>query len=325
VSFGDVVQFSHPLVRSAAYYSAPPSERRRIHRELAREMDSPQDEDRVVWHLAMAATGPDEDVASRLEQAARRMRARGGYAATTALLQRAADLSVDERLRAGRLLAASEAALTAARPDQARAMLAEARRGLTDKRQAALALRLSGEALFAVGATDDAAQELLAAAKVLMAVDLPLARQTLLRALIAAQFGTTAVFEEVRSFATTVAEADLSPGDRPSAVDLFLFGFLHRFAGDAELAARLLRQALSDLEHSERRRPGLRTTGSRWRRSVTPRRRRTGAWPHACCRTTGSNLISAGKPPPHASSSPHSRPASPRSMRSSPLWWRPAN
>jgi DNA-binding CsgD family transcriptional regulator len=252
VSFGDLVQFSHPLVRSAAYYIVPPSERRRIHRELAREMDARQHADRAVWHLAMATTGQDEDVASRLEQAARRMRDRGGYAASTALLQRAAALSIDERLRTGRLLAASEAAITAARPDQARAMLAEARRGLTDKRQAALALRLSGEALFTVGATDDAARELLAAAKVLMTVDPPLARQTLLRALIASQFGTTAVFEEVRSFATTIAEADLSPDDRPSVVDLFLFGFLRRFAGDAETAARLLRQAASDLERSER-------------------------------------------------------------------------
>jgi tetratricopeptide (TPR) repeat protein len=204
-------------------------------------MDGSQHADRMVWHLAMATTGSDEGVASRLEQAAHRIRARGGYAASMALLQRAAALSVDERLRTGRLLAASEAALTAARPDEARAMLREARRGLTDKRQEALALRLSGEALFAVGATDDAARELLAAAKVLMTIDPPLARQTLLRALIAAQFGTTAVFEEVRSFATTIAEADLFPGDRPSAVDLFLFGFLHRFAGDAELAARLLR------------------------------------------------------------------------------------
>jgi DNA-binding CsgD family transcriptional regulator len=250
VRLGDVVQFSHPLVRSVAYYSVPPSERRRIHRELAREMDSPEHEDRVVWHLAMAATGPDEGVASRLEQAGRRMRARGGYAATTALLQRAADLSADERLRTGRLLAASEAALTAARPDQARAMLTQVR-GLTDDRQAALALRLSGEALFAVGATDEASRELLAAVKVLLTVDPPLARQTLLRALIASQFGTTAVFEEVRSFASTIAEVGLSVDDRSSAVDLFLFGFVHRFAGDAELAARLLRQALSDLERSD--------------------------------------------------------------------------
>lgn len=252
VSFGDVVQFSHPLIRSAAYYSVPLPERLRIHRELARELDSPEHADRVVWHLAMATLGRDEDVASRLEQAAYRIRARGGYAATTALLRRAAELSGDEQRRTGRLLAASEAALTAARPDQARAMLAEARSRLTGEDQEALALRLSGEAAFAVGATDDAARQLLAAAKALLRVDPPLARQTLLRGLIAAQFGTTAVFEEVRSFAATIAESDLSPGDRPTAADLFLFGFLHRFAGDAGGAARLLREAASELGRSER-------------------------------------------------------------------------
>ncbi|MEV0910608.1 helix-turn-helix transcriptional regulator [Streptomyces hokutonensis] len=251
VSFGDIVQFRHPLVRSVAYYGVPSSERRRIHRELAHAMDSPQHADRVVWHLAMAATGPDERVASRLEQAAHRMRARGAYAATAVLLQRAADLSVGEHLRTDRLLAASEAALVAARPDQARAMLAEAR-GPADARQAASARRLSGQALFAVGATDDAARELLAAAKALMTLDPALARQTLLQALIASQFGTSAVFEEVRSFTTTITEADLAPGGPLGVVDLFLFGFLRRFAGDAEEAARLLRRAVSELERSER-------------------------------------------------------------------------
>ena len=35
----------------------------------------------------------------------------------------------------------------------------------------------------------------------------------------------------------------------------------------------------------------------------------------ACCRTTGSTLISAGRPPPHANSLPPSQPASPRPMR----------
>lgn len=95
----------------------------------------------------MSTTGPDEAVASQLEQAAQRMRDRGGYAANTALLRRAAALSADEHLRTDRLLAAADAGLTAARPDQARAMLEEARRRPTDERQAALASRLSGEAL----------------------------------------------------------------------------------------------------------------------------------------------------------------------------------
>lgn len=250
VHLGDVVRFSHPLARSVAYYGVPPSERRRIHRELAREMDSPERADRVVWHLATAATGPDESVASRLERAADRVRACGGYAATAVLLRRAAELSVDGRRRAGRLLTAAEAALVAGRPDQARAMLAEAR-GLTGG-DAALALRLSGEASFAVGATDDAARELLAAAQVLLPDDPPLARQTLLTALIAAQFATTAVFEEVRSAAAAITVADLAPAGRPSPADLFLDGFLRRFAGEAAPAAQLLRRALDELANAER-------------------------------------------------------------------------
>jgi tetratricopeptide (TPR) repeat protein len=252
VSFGDGVRFRHPLVRSAAYYSTPISERRRIHGALAEVMDSPQNSDRVAWHLAMSTTGPDEAVASRLEQAARRMRDRGGYAANSALLQRAASLSVDEHLRTDRLLAAADAALTAGRPEQARLILEKVRRRPIDERQAALALRLSGEAQFATGATDDAARELLAAAKLLMAFDPSLARQTLLTALIAANFAAAGALEKVRSFAATVVPADLPPGDLPSVADLFLLGFLRRLAGDAKLAARLLRKALTDLERSER-------------------------------------------------------------------------
>jgi DNA-binding CsgD family transcriptional regulator len=251
LSFGEVVRFSHPLVRSVAYHSMPDFERRAVHRALADEMDSPRDSDRVAWHLAIAATGPDEEVASRLEQAARRARHRGGYAATTILLQRAAALSVDEHGRTDRLLAAAEAALTAARPDQARALLDEAGGQRADERQAALALRLSGEAFFASGATDDAAHELLAASKTLMPLDPPLARRTLLGALISAVWGATEVLEEVASFAMTISEPDLSADDVRNVPDLFLFGFLYRLAGQAELAAQFMRKALTNLERSE--------------------------------------------------------------------------
>ena len=59
-----------------------------------------------------------------------------------------------------------------------------------------------------------------------------------------------------------------------------------------------------------RRRVVRRSTGTRSRRSGTPRRRRTGAWPPACCRTTGSASVSTGWAPPRTSSWPRSRPAS---------------
>ena len=238
-------------VRSLAYYGMPASERRTVHRALAREMDSAETADRAAWHLAMAATAPDEAVARQLEQAAQRARHRGGYAATTTFLQRAAALSVDEHRRADRLLAAAEAALNAARPDQARALLDEVRHLQTDERQAADALRLSGEAFFATAAIDDAARELLAAAKALMPLQPTLARRTLLTSLIAASWAPTEVLEEVCKFAATIAEAHLSVDALHNVPDLFLFGFLHRQAGDAELAAQLLRKALTGLEHPE--------------------------------------------------------------------------
>ena len=247
--FGDVVQFSHPLVRSVAYYGTPAAERRAIHRGLAREMDSPETADRAAWHLAMAATTPDEAVASRLEQAGRRARLRGGYAATSTLLQRAAALSADGRRRAARLLSAAEAALAAARPEQARALLDDAQGLPMDERQAAEALRLSGDAFFATAATDDAARELLAAAQALLPLEPSLARRTLLTSLIAAAWGPTEVLDEVCSFTATIAEAHLSVDAVPNVPDLFLFGFLHRQAGDSERASQFLRKALTGLEH----------------------------------------------------------------------------
>jgi len=54
LAIGQRVTFRHPLVRSAVYRSASLPDRR-------------LDPDRRAWHLASAAAGPDEDVASELE------------------------------------------------------------------------------------------------------------------------------------------------------------------------------------------------------------------------------------------------------------------
>jgi hypothetical protein len=76
------LQFSHPLVRSAIYHTAPFAERAAAHRRLAEALaDQP---DRQAWHLAAASLPPDEQVASLLEatavQAQRRDRRAGAGA-----------------------------------------------------------------------------------------------------------------------------------------------------------------------------------------------------------------------------------------------------
>jgi hypothetical protein len=99
---GERVMFRHPLVRSAMYRAAPAEERRARPSGAGGGDRREADPDRRAWHLAAAAAGPDEQVASELERSAGRAQARGGLAAAAAFLQRAVALTGDPARRADR-------------------------------------------------------------------------------------------------------------------------------------------------------------------------------------------------------------------------------
>jgi DNA-binding CsgD family transcriptional regulator len=80
---GDVVRFTHPLLASVHYASASPARRRSVHARIA---GSGLDIEERARHLALAAQGPDDDVAALLDDAiaAARQRAALGTAAELA-------------------------------------------------------------------------------------------------------------------------------------------------------------------------------------------------------------------------------------------------
>ncbi|WP_043181241.1 AAA family ATPase [Streptomyces sp. NRRL F-5123] len=125
---GTLLRFRHPLVRAAIHQRAPLPERLAAHRALAAAADPERDADHRAWHLAAAATGPDETAAAALERTAGRARERSGHTAAAAAYDRAARLSTDPAARLRRLLLAAESASEAGEIPRARAFADEAAR-----------------------------------------------------------------------------------------------------------------------------------------------------------------------------------------------------
>jgi DNA-binding CsgD family transcriptional regulator len=169
------IDFRHPLVRSAIFHGAAPSERRAAHRALADAVRDRRDPERWAWHLASAALGVDEEAAAALESAARQARARSSYAAAAAALERAAGLSADDDARLVRLHAAADAALHAGRSDDALALLAEPLRSGREPCLRAEALRLQGRIEYLAGRPKRAGDLLVEASTLLEDVDRRLA------------------------------------------------------------------------------------------------------------------------------------------------------
>jgi DNA-binding CsgD family transcriptional regulator len=186
--FGTRVRFRHPLVRSAAYWSASAQEQRQVHRALAEVTDPWIDPDRRAWHRAQASPGPDEEVAEELERSAGRAQARGGLAAAAAFLERAATLTPEPARRAGRALAAAQASIQAGGFDTARDLLAMADLGPLDDFERARVDLASAQLAFVTNRGRDAPPLLLKAAKRLEAIDVDLSRATYLDAMSAAVY-----------------------------------------------------------------------------------------------------------------------------------------
>ncbi|WP_101789034.1 helix-turn-helix transcriptional regulator [Nonomuraea indica] len=120
----DGVTFHHPLVRAAVLLACDISARMAAHRALAEAVD----DDRRAWHLAAIALRADEQVAMELERLALRAQQRGGQAAVSAAYARAAELSVAPADAIRRYTAAARTAAEAGLSQRAAELVVQARR-----------------------------------------------------------------------------------------------------------------------------------------------------------------------------------------------------
>lgn len=244
IEFGARVRFRHPLVRSAAYRAASLPERQKIHRALADVTDPLADPDRQAWHLARAATGPDEAVAGALERSADRARSRGGVAASAAFLERATEMTPDPARRGARALAAAQAKFEAGAPDEADGLLAAAEIASLDELQRAQVARLRARIVFARRRGNDAPPLLLDAARRFEGLDDALARETYLEALGAAIFAGRLNGRQGLHEIASVARAASSGPQPPRPIDLLLEGVATRYTEGYVAGVPPLRRAL---------------------------------------------------------------------------------
>ena len=252
LELADRVTFRHPLIRSAIYTGSPHYARRRIHAAIAAVSDQEQDLDRIAWHLAAAALGPDEEIAVLLERSADRAKSRGGFSAGAAFLRRAADLTPGNDRRAGRLLAAAEAEFASGRAGKALALLDQASPGLYDAPQQAAGLQLRGAIQSALGEGIRASSTLLQAAQALAPLDPEASRDTLVDGMIAAFYaGPRARLEalEVLAVARPASRTEeAAEAAAPASIaDLILDGYTALLTDGPAKGGPILRRAVSAL------------------------------------------------------------------------------
>lgn len=158
---GDAVRFTHPLLRSAVYNRATPTQRREAHRRLAEVVTGA---DRA-WHLAASSVGPNAEAADALEAAARiSIERRATWLATDTFI-RAAALTPLGGPRAARLASGAQTAQLAGRTGIAAELATEILAECEDPAArldalmvAAIGLSLSGHGMDADAVEDETAR-----------------------------------------------------------------------------------------------------------------------------------------------------------------------
>lgn len=147
--------FRHPMLRSTIYHAAPPATRRRAHATLAAVLGDAFSE-RRAWHLAAAATGPDDRASHALAEAARHAARRGAYASAAAAFEKSASLTANGTDRAKLLLESAEACRLGGLGNQAMRLLDDALGSATDALLRADIQLLRGRILFSYRSVNEA-------------------------------------------------------------------------------------------------------------------------------------------------------------------------
>jgi DNA-binding CsgD family transcriptional regulator len=239
------VEFRHPLVRSAVYSGASSADRRHVHQALAEVTDSEQDQDRRALHLASAALGPDEDIATALERSAAQARARGGYVAESSFLVRAANLTPEPPRQAARFLLAAEASFLGGNAGYAESLLKQARPLLDDPAERAKAQRLDGRLQVPLARSSLSPSLLLGAARAFEPIDRVLTHHSLLEAFLGFMICGHLAEETTAVEVAQAALSSLSAQSTPvTPADTLLKGVALRYAGSYAEAVPAMREAV---------------------------------------------------------------------------------
>lgn len=247
VGIGARVAFRHPLVRAAAYRGEPLHRRVEVHRAYADVLRGDSDADRRAWHLAAAATAPDEAVAVELEGAAERARHRGGAMAVSVAYERAGRLSVDPQPRARRIARAAQAAFDAGKPDRAARLAAEALSLTDDPGIRAEAIYAQGAVAYERTSPRTDAELTIEAGALVRDTDPELAALNLYEAVHAARHGAA---HDLLRRAVDLLREFTPPRQWATVVAAFL-GWEELFAGRPERAVGPMRGLLADVHDGD--------------------------------------------------------------------------